>query len=444
LGELSSLDDFKTETPFVREQMKKIYEFWIEQAGFDGFRIDTVKHVEMGFWQEWCPDVREFAAAHGQTNFFMFGEVPTRSDAKIGSYTGTKGGGAYKLDSVLDYSLYFAVPSVFATADGSPRKIAEHYRALALDYDPTVQNQLVTFLDNHDQPRFLSEPGATTDRLKVALVFLYTAQGIPCLYAGTEQAFNGAKDPWDREDMFAGQFEWGPSLGDNFNQTHPLFQLVAQLNNFRRLYPALSTGKQQILWSNAKGPGLFAFTRHLGSQTVLVVFNTAGTPQTLPGCPTAFAAGTKLVNLFDTKENGIVGDHGRTPPLVVPATSAKIFTAESEVQPLDPVVTTISPAHDAKAIPTTSSIKIHFSEPMDTASVEKAFSTTPVVDGNFSWSPAGDELTFAPAIPVLLPRALVVVHIGDTARGAKSGKKFYAAFESRYFTGAAGPALQAP
>ena len=64
--------------------------------------------------------------------------------------------------------------------------------------------------------------------------------------------------------------------------THPLFQLVARLNNFRRLYPALQTGVQSNLWSNANGPGLFAYTRRLGAQEVFVVFNTAETNQILP------------------------------------------------------------------------------------------------------------------------------------------------------------------
>ena len=50
LGELSGLDDFRTESPYVRSNMAAIYNFWIQQAGFDGFRIDTVKHVELGFW----------------------------------------------------------------------------------------------------------------------------------------------------------------------------------------------------------------------------------------------------------------------------------------------------------------------------------------------------------------------------------------------------------
>jgi glycosidase len=439
VGELSSLDDFRTETPYVREQMKKIYEFWIEQAGFDGFRIDTVKHVEMGFWQEWCPAIREFAAAHGNTNFFMFGEVPTHSDAKIGSYTGTMGGGPFKLDSVLDYSLYFDIPHVFATADESPRRLADHYHAIANNYDPAAQNQLVTFLDNHDQPRFLSEPGATTGRLKVALTFLYTAQGIPCLYAGTEQAFNGDKDPWDREDMFAGSFEWGPSLGDNFDMTHPLYELVAKSNNFRRLYPALAIGRQQILWSNAKGPGLFAFTRRLGAQEVLVILNTADGPRTLPACPTKFPAGTRLANLLNPQETFTVNLDGQTQPIAIPATSAKILIAKSEIQPLDPVVTAIYPAHDLKNIPPVAPVKIHFSEAMDTASVEKAFAVMPALSGTLSWSPAGDELTFTPAASGFPPNTLMTLRIDDSARGAKSGKIFYAAFESLYFTGSVAP-----
>lgn len=438
LGELSGLDDFRTETPFVRAQMTKIYEYWIREAGFDGFRIDTVKHVEMGFWPEWCPAVRAFAAAHDKPNFFMFGEALDHSEAKCGSYTGQMGGGPFKLDSVLDYPLYFNINPVFGRATGGNRQIAEHDRAVAANYDPAAQNQLVTFLDNHDQPRFLSIPGATVDRLKVALAFLYTAHGIPCLYYGTEQAFNGGKDPWDREDMFAGQFEWGPSRGDNFNMTHPLFQFVARLNNIRRLYPALQTGVQSNLWSDATGPGLFAYTRRLGPQEVFVIFNTAETNQILPACSMAYPAGTKLVNVLEENETVTVNADRQTPPLIVPGTSAKVFVAASELRPFDPVVAAISPAHDAREVPPATPIVVNFSQSMDKASVERAFSTEPRVKGAFSWSPAGDEIRFTPASPGFPPLTLVTVHLGDTARSAVSRQPFYAGFESCFRCGRAG------
>lgn len=431
LGELDGLDDFRTETPYVRTQMTKIYEYWIAQVGFDGFRIDTVKHVEMGFWQEWCPAVHAFAAAQGKPDFFMFGEVPHPSNAKVGSYTGTMGGGPFKLDSVLDYTLYFKINPIFAQATASPREIAKHYKDVAANYDLAAQDQLVTFLDNHDQPRFLSVPGATIARLKVALVFLYTTRGIPCLYYGTEQGFNGGKDPWDREDMLAGQFEWGPSLGDNFNMTHPLFRFVAMLNNFRRLYPALQTGAQSNLWAEANGPGVFAYTRRLGTRQVFILFNTADEGRKSPACQMIYAAGTRLMNLLDESESITLAANGQTPPVAVPATSAKIFVAQSDVRPLDPVVTAISPAHDAKEISPTAPIIIHFSEPMDTSSVERTFSTEPVIRGAFSWSATHDEITFKPDEPGFPEGAMVTVMIGDGAR-AITGNKFYAGFEARY------------
>src|SRR5207253_6868911 len=120
-------------------------------------------------------------------------------------------GGAFELDSVIDYPLYFDVNGVFARASSNTRQIEDHYHTVEAVYDPSAQMRLVTFLDNHDQARFLNPANANNDvqRLTVALTFLYAGRGIPCLYYGTEQGFNGGADPTNREDMFAGQFEQG-------------------------------------------------------------------------------------------------------------------------------------------------------------------------------------------------------------------------------------------
>jgi len=395
-----------------------------------------VKHVEMGFWQKWCPAVHGFAAAQGKLGFFMFGEVYDGSDRLCGSYTGTKAGGAFTLDSVFDYPLYFRVKSVFAQATGGTRQLEDRYAALAGNYDPSVQMRLVTFLDNHDQPRFLSPANANNniDRLKVALAFLYTARGIPCLYYGTEQAFNGGNDPYDREDMFAGQFEQGPSVGDNFNMTHPLFQWVAALNNLRRLYPALQMGLHTNLWSTTNGPGLFAYARRLNTQEVFVVLNTASFSQTLPERPTIYAAGMRLVNVLNTNETATVTAESQTPPITIPATAAKIFIARSQMLPLDPVMTRITPAHDAVGVGLLTPIEIHFSQSMDTRTVESAFATVPAVPGAFAWSPKRDTITFTPGGAGFPAQTLIVVRVGATARAAVSRKPFCALFESRFKT----------
>lgn len=436
LGELSGLDDFRTESAYVRSNMVAIYKYWIGQAGFDGFRIDTVKHVEMSFWQNWSPLIHDYAASLGKPNFFMFGEVYDGSDSKCGSYTGTQSGGAFTLDSVIDYPLYFLVGSVFASASGNTKQIEDRYSAITNNYDPAAQMRLVTFLDNHDQGRFLSSSGATAARLNVALAFLYTSRGVPCLYYGTEQAFNGTTDPNDREDMFAGQFEQGPSLGDNFNMTHPQFQMVAKLNNFRRLYPALLTGSHVNKWNDPDSPGLLAYARRLGTQEVFVVFNTATSTQTLTNRSTTFAAGTQIVNLFDTNEVLTVTSGPEIPPLTVPGTTAKIFVAQSDWRPLDPVVVSNSPVHDAASVSTYSAIVLQFSKPMNRTSVETNFGTLPPVSGTFAWSPAGDMVTFTAGGVGLPGLTLMTVRVTNSAVDAVAGKALYSPYEMRFKTAA--------
>ncbi len=433
-GDLRGLDDFKTETTYVRTNMAAIYKYWIDMAGFDGFRIDTTKHVDQGCWQYWCPQLHTEADLLGKPNFFMFGEVEDGSDTDCGVFTGIKDGGAYEQDAVVDYPLYFMVNGVFAQANANSQQIENHYNAIAGAYDLPAQYRLVTFLDNHDQPRFLSSGNANNNvfRLNVALAFLYSSRGIPCLYYGTEQGFNGGASPANREDMFAGGFESGPSVGDNFNETHPIFQLVAKLNNFRRLYPAMSLGTHVNQWNSPNGPGLFAYARRLGTQEVFVVFNTSGSSQTLSARPTIYPVGTVLTNLLYPSETITVGSGPQTPSISVPGTTAKIFIAQSQVLPLDPVVTAISPAHDAGNISTSAPVIVTFSKAMDTNSVQTAFSTTPATSGTFSWNAGHDTLTYTPNDPGWPGSTLMGVRIESSATDAVSGNHFYSAFEARF------------
>jgi alpha-amylase len=451
LGWLDGLNDFRTETPYVRSNMAAIYEYWINQIGFDGFRVDTALEVDMGCWQSFCPVIHAYAATNGNTNFFMFGETYTGSESVAGSYTGTEGGGPFKFDSILDYPLYFTVNSVFATASGDTAQIENHYDAIAANYDPASQMQLVTFLDNHDQPRFLStsESNNNTNRLEVALAFLYTSRGIPSLYYGTEQGFDGTTDPNDREDMFAGEFKDGPggtvsqlsSPGvDNFNMTHPLFLWIARLNNFRRLYPALTLGSYANHWSTNKA-GLFAYSRVMNTQEVFVVFNTASSSQTLPACTLTYPTGIVLVNLLNTNETYTLTTGSQTPAITVPSTTAKIFVAQSQWQPLDPVVVSNSPSHWATNVPVSSPIVLQFNEPMNTNSVQAAFSTTPAVSGSFTWSATGDTMTFTPNGAGFSPLTNITVMVTNSAFGAASGKNMFAPYDLSFQTAVAPPTV---
>lgn len=85
-GDFSGLDDLWTERPEVVSGMEKIYEKWVRDFGVDGFRIDTVKHVDMEFWTQWATALDAYAAERGRKNFFMFGEVYS-ADTSITSRT---------------------------------------------------------------------------------------------------------------------------------------------------------------------------------------------------------------------------------------------------------------------------------------------------------------------------------------------------------------------
>ena len=74
-GDFFGLDDLFTEHPTVVNGMIDIYKTWIREMGIDGFRIDTMKHVNDEFWQKFGPEVLAYAKSQGKREFFMFGEV---------------------------------------------------------------------------------------------------------------------------------------------------------------------------------------------------------------------------------------------------------------------------------------------------------------------------------------------------------------------------------
>src|SRR2546428_766773 len=68
---LAGLPDFKTELPEVAKFLLDVQIGWAKRSGIDGFRLDTVKHVDHPFWQEH----RKRTRAELSPDFFLLGEV---------------------------------------------------------------------------------------------------------------------------------------------------------------------------------------------------------------------------------------------------------------------------------------------------------------------------------------------------------------------------------
>jgi len=294
------LKDIDTTIPEVREVMIEAYTNWILKTDIDGFRIDTLKHVEYEFWQTFAPEVRRRLAREGKHNFLMFGEAFDGDDALIGSFTRPD-----QLDSVFYFSQKFQVFNDVFLHGGPTSKVLALFEQRALNYGLEPQpngvgvaphDLLVNFLDNHDVPRFLFERGEIGP-LHAALSYLLTEDGIPCVYYGTEQEFWGGNDPANREPLWL----------SGYDTRNPTFRHIAELNQLRKKYPALRRGSFRLTWTTEhtgqeEDAGIVAFERQTqeGDFALVVVNSQAKASRTgtaeLGAMVVSAAPGTTLID----------------------------------------------------------------------------------------------------------------------------------------------------
>ncbi len=303
-GDFSGLDDLNTNRETVVDGMIDIYKNIITEFKPDGFRIDTVKHVNMAFWQAFSPALIKHAKSLGIQNFFMYGEVYSFNPEELSRFT-TQG----KIPSILDFALQGAIRSTLVDQKGTDefaKLFAQDYfyQTAHNDIDNTDANQLVNFTGNHDMGRFahfLRESKhnySEQEQIKrnlLAHAMLYFSRGVPVIYYGDEQGFVGdGGDQASRQDMmpsFVASYNDDDLLAtdkttaeDNFDVNHLFYNAFAKYAELYQQYPALRFGQQTTLYSKEK-PGLFAIERNYSlagaQQKLMVIFNTATTAQSI-------------------------------------------------------------------------------------------------------------------------------------------------------------------
>jgi pullulanase-type alpha-1,6-glucosidase len=336
-GDFVGLDDLFTEQLDVEQGMEGIYKAWVD-FGVDGFRIDTVKHVNMEFWQRFSPAMLDEAKAIGKKDFFMFGEVYDARPDFMSLYS-TKA----KLPATLDFGFQAAALDF---ANGKPTTGLRDLFAGDDWYTDTDSNvyETPTFVGNHDMGRMammLSKAGHTGDdlmaRTQLANSLMYLTRGQPVVYYGDEQGFIGAGGDQDaREDMFATktqQYADEPVLGgtsgsrDRYDQNVPLYTQLKDLAAVRAANPALADGAQVHRYAS-DGAGIYAFSRvdrSTGIEYLVVANNAAGSK-------------TATFNTFSALENflPVYGAAGQVKSgkdsrvtVTVPGLSVQVFKAES-------------------------------------------------------------------------------------------------------------------
>ncbi|MFE6891266.1 pullulanase-type alpha-1,6-glucosidase [Streptomyces sp. NPDC057694] len=336
-GDHTGLDDLWTERPEVVEGMEKIYEKWVKDFDIDGFRVDTVRNVDMKFWTQWATALDAYAAKHGRDDFFIFGETYSADPSVTAPYV-TEG----RLDATLDFPLQDAIrgyASQGKAASGLSDVLAQDYRYTT---DKANAYNEVTFLGNHDMGRFGSflksdNPKASDAELllrdKLANELMFLSRGNPVVYSGDEQGFTGAGGDKDaRQTMFASKVadyldddEIGTErthASDAYDPSHPLYKAIAALSKLRKQNPALADGVQKELYAK---DSVYAFSRTGDDREYVVAVNNASGPKTVE-LPVESAKFTTLYG-----GSGAVSVTGGKVKVTVPALSSTVLRADGRL-----------------------------------------------------------------------------------------------------------------
>ncbi len=247
--ELSGLATFNENNIAYRSYIKSAIKQWLDR-GVDALRVDTVKHMPIWFWQEFTADI----LTH-RPDVFIFGEwiySDPRNDLSV-EFVNESG------MTILDFGLCVAIREVLGQGAEAGFQLIQD--VLDLDHRYYGATELITFIDNHDMPRFQSL-NADRQMLQLAICLMMTSRGIPCIYYGTEQYLHddteGGNDPYNRPMM------------EKWDTDSPIYRDVRLLSGLRRLNPAISMGSQ---WQKYLTADVYCYVRRYRDSVVFVAMN---------------------------------------------------------------------------------------------------------------------------------------------------------------------------
>jgi glycosidase len=256
-----------------------VYKYWIAAADIDGYRIDTVKHMDVGATRFFVAAIKEFAQTLGKEKFFLIGEITGGRERAVDTMEETG------LDAALGIDDVQLKLEGLMKGESDPEGYFGLFRNSALvrkNSHVWFKDRIVTMINDHDQvckgeakARFCA--GGEGDKLVLgALALNATTLGIPCIYYGTEQGFDGrgeggGADRYIREAMFGGPFGAFRSRGRHFfDEEGGVYRELSAILRVRAGRMALRRGRQYLREISGDGIG-FGLPRSMGGRMLSVV-----------------------------------------------------------------------------------------------------------------------------------------------------------------------------
>lgn len=263
--------------------------------GVDGFRLDVVDELSSPFVKK----IRKIIKKKNP-NGIILGEVWEDATNKIAYGEKREYFLGKELDSVMNYPLKDAIISYLLSGD--VKILSSVIKTQINNYPKKALDVLMNLLGTHDTARILTVlTGAKTDlsrdesasfiydeelvklaveRLKKAVVLLYTLYGLPTIYYGDEREMLGFKDPFNRKCI-----DW--------TKNSQLTDFYKKLGEIRSSEKVFINGELKILHEDN---GAIIFKRYLGGEEVIIGVNLGKYHYT-------FKSDSGLINLFTKEKN---------------------------------------------------------------------------------------------------------------------------------------------
>ncbi len=240
--------------------------------GVDGFRLDVVDELSSAF----VKNIRK-AVKSVNNEGVVLGEVWEDATNKIAYDEKKEYFLGKELDSVMNYPLKDAIINYLLHKDA--KGLSKVIKTQINNYPKKSLDILMNLLGTHDTARILTVlTGVDTnitrfeavnrkvddklltiasERLKKAVVLLYTLYGLPTIYYGDERGMEGFKDPFNRRCI-------------NWNKSSNLISFYKKLGEIRRSESAFEDGEVEVVYDKN---GAIIFKRKKASEEIIVAVN---------------------------------------------------------------------------------------------------------------------------------------------------------------------------
>ncbi len=270
--DLPALPKLNTDNPVVREYLMGVAEHWT-RFGIDGWRLDVPAEITTpGFWEEFRQRVRAI-----NPEAYIVGEIwQERGDLLDGR----------TYDGLMNYPLAAAITSHVTGRHLRPEVVAQHAELqrqirpedaktflarvtrVFRGYRPEAASAMLTLLDTHDTPRFITMAGGDAASLRLGWLVLMTMPGAPCIFYGDEIGLAGEQDPACRA-----AFPWDRAAWDE-----ALLAYLRALVALRHAEPVLRRGDLRPLTAHGM---VSAYLRDGGDGAMLIALNAGEEPAQL-------------------------------------------------------------------------------------------------------------------------------------------------------------------